>query len=200
MASFLPAYKLTAQAEGGYSNDPNDTGGETWKGVARNKHPNWEGWAIVDAHKEMTPNWETVLHEDKQLEEDVLKFYEKEFWDKMKLSKISSQAIANELYDTGVNQGTGMAAKQLQWALNLLNNDQKHYPDITVDGGIGPKTIEAFNSYMDTAEFRSRNVERNERTFLKVLNGLQFIRYKEIVDNSPGQEVFFYGWVNNRIE
>ena len=200
MASFLPAYKLTAQSEGGYSNDPNDTGGETWKGIARNKHPNWEGWSIVDAHKSMSSNWEDVLHQDMQLEEDVLRFYEEKFWNKLNLSKISSQAIANEVYDTGVNQGTGMVGKQFQGALNLLNNNQNHYPDLHIDGGIGPKTLAAFNDYMDTAKFRSRTTERNERVFLKVLNGLQFARYKEIVENNEGQEVFFYGWVNNRIE
>lgn len=29
--------------EGGYSNDPIDLGGETYKGIARNAHPNWQG-------------------------------------------------------------------------------------------------------------------------------------------------------------
>ena len=203
MASFLPAYKLTAQAEGGYSNDPNDSGGETWKGIARNHHPNWEGWAIIDAHKEIIGvgvTFKATCHEDKDLEEEVLRFYEEEFWNKLKLSQISSQEIANEVYDTGVNQGAGMVGKQFQGALNLLNNNQKHFCDIHVDGIIGGKTIAAFNDYMATASFSSRTVARNEKVFLKVLNGLQFVRYKEIVERNPKKEVFFHGWVNNRIE
>ncbi|RYD50653.1 MAG: hypothetical protein EOP52_13405, partial [Sphingobacteriales bacterium] len=36
MADFLTAYKRTAVAEGGYANDPDDLGGETYKGIARN--------------------------------------------------------------------------------------------------------------------------------------------------------------------
>ena len=38
--------------EGFYNNDPDDMGGETYRGVARNYHPQWEGWAIVDARKQ----------------------------------------------------------------------------------------------------------------------------------------------------
>jgi lysozyme family protein len=36
MADFKQAYQLVLQNEGGYVNDPNDPGGETYKGVARN--------------------------------------------------------------------------------------------------------------------------------------------------------------------
>lgn len=37
--------------EGGYVNDPNDRGGETYKGVARNANPGWPGWKIIDQLK-----------------------------------------------------------------------------------------------------------------------------------------------------
>ncbi|MBC7912857.1 MAG: hypothetical protein H7Y07_01930, partial [Pyrinomonadaceae bacterium] len=55
MANFDLAYKITMHNEGGYANDPQDNGGETWKGVARNFCPKWAGWVIVDRIKASYP-------------------------------------------------------------------------------------------------------------------------------------------------
>ncbi|KKK46716.1 hypothetical protein LCGC14_3162480, partial [marine sediment metagenome] len=38
MALFTEAYEITLQHEGGYSNDSDDVGGETYKGVSRRYH------------------------------------------------------------------------------------------------------------------------------------------------------------------
>ena len=46
----------TLETEGGYVNDPSDSGGETYCGIARNSNPKWEGWKIVDAHKPLKWN------------------------------------------------------------------------------------------------------------------------------------------------
>ena len=43
MANFDEAFALTMKSEGGYANNPNDTGGETYKGVSRKNHPKWNG-------------------------------------------------------------------------------------------------------------------------------------------------------------
>ena len=45
---FKEAYKKTVANEGYLSNNPNDRGGMTWKGIARNVHPNWAGWKEID--------------------------------------------------------------------------------------------------------------------------------------------------------
>ncbi len=47
--SFVNAFAATMQHEQGYANNTKDTGGETFMGIARNKHPQWAGWPIVDA-------------------------------------------------------------------------------------------------------------------------------------------------------
>jgi len=47
---------------------------------------------------------------------------------------------------------------------------------------IGNKTISAYNSV-------------DKQILLKVLNGLQFKRYVEIVERDKSQEVFFNGWM-----
>jgi lysozyme family protein len=52
-----------------------------------------------------------------------------------------SERIAEELVDTGVNMGPPVAAMMLQRSLNALNGQGKYYPDIAVDGDVGPGTI-----------------------------------------------------------
>ena len=48
-ASFKPAFDATMRNEGGYGNDPQDPGGETYRGIARKFHSKWEGWTTIDA-------------------------------------------------------------------------------------------------------------------------------------------------------
>lgn len=55
MAEFAKAYKKLEVAEGGYVNDPDDAGGETYKGVSRKANPNWIGWIILDDLKKHHP-------------------------------------------------------------------------------------------------------------------------------------------------
>jgi len=54
MAEFNIALQKTLAHEGGYSNDPNDMGGETYKGISRASHSVWKGWAIVDKYKKLS--------------------------------------------------------------------------------------------------------------------------------------------------
>lgn len=198
MSDFFCAYHDTMLYEGSYSNDPRDRGGETWRGIARNIHPKWEGWALIDEVKQNVNAAQLVkaLQQDDELDEMVRNFYEAEFWKPLQLDEIKEQGIAAELFDTSVNQGAVIAVKAFQAALNLLNNNQKHYSDINEDGKMGPATLKAYSAYMLTSNFPGRSVERNVATLLKVLNGLQFARYVEICRNKPDQEVYFYGWVN----
>lgn len=198
MSDFIPAYNLTMSHEGQYSNDPRDLGGETWKGIARKMHPEWEGWEVIDTIKNsvLISNLAKVLNADDELEDLVQAFYKAEFWDKLNLDLIKEQDIANELFDTAVNQGSIIAMKQFQEALNLLNNNQKHYSDIREDGKPGPETLKAYMGYTLTAHFPGRSVERNNRTLIALMNGLQCARYAEICEANPDQEVYFYGWMN----
>jgi len=198
MAKFEIAYEKTLANEGGYSNDPKDLGGETWKGVARKMHPQWPGFAIIDETRANTNKDQFVhaLSVDEELDQLVHAFYKAEFWDKLCGDNIDNQEVANELFDTAVNQGLKTASLQFQEALNLLNNNQKHYSDIDEDGGIGNDTLKAFRAYMLTANFPGRSVDRNVKTIVKLMNGLQCARYAEICEKNPDQETFFYGWVN----
>jgi lysozyme family protein len=185
MADFMIALKATKGEEGIYSTGTGstaaDTGGETILGIARKKNPQWPGWPLVDSYK---PNVLKVLDDPKfkQLVED---FYRQDYWGPIKGSDISSQAVANELFDSAVNMGPSHPAKFLQNTLNLMNKNQTLYPDMVVDGVLGTKTLEALKIVLSKGE---------EAVVLVSLNGFQFARYVEICKNDPTQEAFFRGW------
>jgi len=189
MANFETAYKITMSNEGGYANDPDDVGGETYKGISRNYHPNWKGWTIVDSHKNSV-TFEQDLKNDEDLQRLVKEFYKANFWDVNLLDRFSSQNIGNEMFDTGVNMGVSRAAMFLQIALNYLNKNEKLYEDLVVDGKIGNKTFSAVNIILNNGE---------ENLLYKVLNILQGYHYLEYMSKSPTQEKFARSWFS-RVE
>ena len=170
MADFLEAYKETSGNEGGTSNNKVDRGGYTYRGISRKNWPYWEGWAVIDQGH--TPP-----------EDMVQNFYLLNFWDRISLTAVINQKIANELFDTGVNMHPKIAITLLQRALNLLNRNSALYPDVPVDGILGAKTLSLTNShpYPDA--------------LLKLLNGLQLARYVDICEKDPTQEEFLRGWL-----
>lgn len=179
MANFKKAYLRTCKIEAGYSNKATDRGGETWRGIARNYHPKWNGWAIVDRYKKTCRDTKTlnkVLGADEELENLVLLFYQIGFWNVNRLSEIPCQLLAENVYDAGVNCGTGTAAKFLQKAINKLKPNA-----VAVDGAIGNKTIEAASQLgLD---------------LVKPFVDIREAYHKNIVINNPGQKVNLNGWL-----
>ena len=49
---FECAFKKVMKHEGGYSHDPDDHGAETYMGISRRYHPDWNGWIYIDDVKE----------------------------------------------------------------------------------------------------------------------------------------------------
>lgn len=178
MAHFNQAFDITMKHEGGYSNNPNDVGGETYRGISRVYNPNWEGWEFVDSSKRAG-----LRIDDAFLEPAVRAFYKQRYWDPNRLDNMP-QPIAEEVFDTGVNLGIGRAAKFLQRALNALNRNQLLYDDLVEDGTIGPKTLNALNVLTNADQW----------LLLKILNVLQGCHYLENMRKSPSQEVFARGW------
>jgi len=185
MANFDTSYKIIEKNEGLYSNDTSDKGGETYKGIARKKNPNWSGWIIVDRYK-LQPNFPKNMYSDVELDTCVKLFYKEEYWDINKLDNFSSQILADELLDTGVNMGVGKAAKFLQLTLNVLNKNGTTYPDITEDGKIGPNTLQTLNTCIGRV---------GEEVIFKILNLLQGNYYIDIMTRDPSQEKYTLGWL-----
>lgn len=189
---FIDAYTITHTHEGGYHGGAGanraDRGGETFKGIARRRWPTWSGWVKIDKLKRL-PGFPATALADKAIDEDVKIFYRINFWDPIRLSEIDDRAIALELYDTGVNQGTGTAARYLQEALNILNRNGEYGADLKEDGALGPATI---------ARFKQVNLKDRKKLF-NLLNILQGAFYIDLAKRDTSQRDFIRGWLN-RVE
>lgn len=183
MALFKIAYQETMQIEGGYANDPDDKGGETFKGISRKNWPHWAGWQIIDSFKNKV-GFEANIYASGALQQLVLSFYKTNFWDTMLLDQVTNQDITNEMFDTGVNCGDEVAVGFLQRALNHTNRNQSDYPNLVVDRKMGPKTVATINSHP-----RPKQV-------LKLMNCQQGVRYMEICENNEKQEKFMTSWLS----
>lgn len=139
MAHFEKAHAHVGELEGGYSNDKNDTGGETFKGVSRNNFPRWQGWPLLDQYKSL-PSFPQNALEDPMLQNMVKQWYKETFWDVFGLDALSSDHVACEVFEQSVNHGIGRGARHIQEACNALNYTQQFGPDLAVDGKPGPAT------------------------------------------------------------
>lgn len=149
MFDFTTVHATVISNEGGYANNPADAGGETYKGISRKFWPNWAGWKYVDGVKANTiaqPAQGTTAYRSyvsrlnyclaglASLQQVVLDFYRRNFWDKYRLSEINDQSVAAWLYDHVVNGG----AKGAMWLQEAAG--------VTADGKVGSATIAAINA------------------------------------------------------
>jgi len=163
------------KAEGGYVNDPNDTGGETMHGITKaTARANSYTGAMRDLPRATAKQ---IYH---------LRYVVQPGFDKI---GAISPAIAAELVDTGVNMGPATASRFLQRALNALNRRGADYADIGVDGIAGEGTRRALKAFID-----KRGIE-GERRLLALLNALQGSRYVELCEGRQTNETFMYGWL-----
>lgn len=160
-------------AEGGYVNDPSDSGGETKYGVtAAVARANGYGGDIA-----LMP---------RSFAFDV---YVRKYWDTVKADWMP-EAVAAEVVDTAVNMGTNRAVVFLQRCLNVFNQEGRLYNDIAVDGIMGSATLSALQAYLSM---------RDEAVLVKALNCLQGAFYIELAESREKDERFTYGWLSNRV-
>jgi len=199
MADFNLAYQNTMISEGGYSNVAADRGGETYMGISRKNHPHWLGWPVIDSYKGgvYSKTLSDVLFENSGLQKLVKTFYKESFWPAA--FEQLDQDIANELFDTAVNQGLGSAVKYFQATLNILNRNQKDYPNVAADGAIGPLTLACYGSLLATKSYPARSYNKIVKVILKWMNFFQMKRYIDIVDKAEDQEEFIFGWTERVI-
>lgn len=171
--------------EGGYCNDPDDAGGETYKGIARNYNPTWEGWTIIDFMKRYD-DFPKCLETEENLQICVKRLYKQKYFDVYRGDDMP-EMLAMEMFDTGVNMGVGRAAKFLQIALNILNRNGSLYQDQVEDGDYGPTTHKCLHKYLQTDSVV---------LLCKVINVLQGNHYIKYMKKSPKQEKYARGWFN----
>mgnify|MGYP002725676964 CR=1 FL=1 len=182
MAQFKQAFDVTMSHEGGYVNDPDDRGGETYRGISRIHHSDWSGWAKIDLDKQADGFPANI--DDQALAVNVEEFYKAHYWDPFRGDEISSQTIATELFDSGVNMGVARAVQFLQESVNLLNRNGKSWDEIQEDGDFGKNTLKALNAALVI----------DETTLFNVMNVLQGTHYVNLMRRSPVQEKYARGW------
>lgn len=160
----------------GYVNHPDDPGGETNFGVTR-KVALENGYAGPMRDIPYTK---------------VLDIYRRRYWDDLQGDEMPDQEIAEEMFDTGVNCGMPVVKRFLQRTLNALNAKGTKYPDLVVDGMVGPRTIDALRRALAVAPWYRLCV-------LRALDSLQCVRYIELAERDSKFESFVPGWLRVRV-
>jgi len=176
---FEKAFRKLLGVEGGYVDNPNDSGGKT-------------NWGITEAVARSAGYQGLIAEMDV---DTAARIYRQEYWDALQLSEVAqrSVAVADELFDTAVNMGQGTAARFLQRCLNVLNRQQRDWLDMPVTGQINRQTLDALWIYYDVRK------ELAEPVLLRMLNCLQGARYIEIAEQRQKDEAFVFGWFNTRV-
>lgn len=161
--------------EGGYVNDPKDPGGETNHGitVAVARQNGYKG-SMKDLPAELA---QQIYYQDYIVKPGFTPMVE------------IQPAVAEKLIDAGVNTGTTRPSRWFQSSLNTLSRGGTDYPQINVDGKVGPATIGAYQSLE-----RKRGAVKACELTIKLLDAQQATYYTSL--NMPTYQV---GWLDNRI-
>ena len=210
MAKAYEPIKLTFLREGELSIDNSDTGGFTYLGIAYNKNKSFTvineilefvgkeliKLGIIKSVDELrnlgTPKGKpisinnTVLNTLNNLlrknkyENKLIEYYKKQYWDVNKCDDISSQTLAEELFDFGVNAGPSTAAKILQRLV-----------DVKDDGNLGEMSLYAINCAICFDLFS-----------LQLNFALEKIKHYHRISKAPGSEnrKYIHGWLNRTYE
>lgn len=165
--------------EGGFVDHPADRGGATCWGITT---------AVARAngyHGSIRDMPRTV----------AAAIYAAVYWRAPGFDRIAARApgLAAELFDTGVNMGTGVAIGFLQRTLNALNRGSSDYADLPLDAAIGPRTLAALDAFL------ARRGRAGEAVLVKAVDALQGERYLSLAERRPANEAFLYGWLAERI-
>jgi len=116
-ANYDEALKRVLEHEGGYSNDPGDSGGPTMYGITiHDARAYWKHDATAN----------DVRHMPLSVAKEI---YRTKYWGKMDCDELPD-GVDYAVFDYGVNSGISRAAKVLQ-----------RFVGVTADGVIGPRTV-----------------------------------------------------------
>lgn len=174
MAEFNIAFQKTLTHEGGYSNDQDDQGGETYKGISRNAHKTWPGWSIIDKYKSQT-DFPVALDKNPDLSVLIKQFYQTNFWSPLNADHIQNQTTANSIFDFAVNSGLTTSIRLAQSIVGTK-----------IDGVIGEQTLKKVNS-MDFGHFQA------------AFTVAKIEYYMNIIRNRPTNKKYLSGWITRAL-
>lgn len=155
MASFDRAVAPLLESEGGLSDRPADRGGLTKHGISQRSYPDLDIATVTTAQ--------------------AREIYHRDFWHPL-YDQLQSQRMADELLESAVNHGPGMAHRLLQKALRRAGQS------VTVDGVFGPQTLAAANAVP-------------EPTLWVLFTAERIVRYVLIAEADPVQKAHVFGWI-----
>ena len=121
IGEFEKALKRILKHEGGFVNDPLDSGGMTNLGVTKRVWEEFVGHPVSEADmRALTP-------------EIIAPMYKMKYWNSS-YCEVLPKGLDYVVFDFAVNAGTGRSVKTLQQAIGCV-----------ADGVIGPKTMAAIN-------------------------------------------------------
>jgi lysozyme family protein len=165
---FLRCLRFVLKWEGGLSNDPDDPGGLTNRGVTQARYDQYR-------KEKGLPKRSVAQMTDQEMREIYWKYY----WVPVKGDEFP-YPLALAVFDTGVNMGTVTAIRLLQRAINDLLPAGKW---IDVNGKLGNQTISVAKS-LPTKTLALKLCDRREE------------RYRAIVRAKPKLGKFLRGWLN----
>lgn len=183
MSDIKISLPIILKHEGGYINDPDDPGGETYKGISRRYNPRWSGWKLITkaVEIEFPGSLGRRLEDNKKLQSLVISVYRLKYWKPYKLDELVSQAIANQIFDMIVNLGHGTTIPLLQAEANGFPGEP-----LKVDGIIGPLTRNRINdlSLTNLVAFNNRLIKA------------RLDKYWDLSKIDPFKLKWLKGWTN----
>ncbi|MHB0775415.1 glycoside hydrolase family 108 protein [Halomonas sp. WWR20] len=160
--------------EGGYVDHPADRGGPTKYGITQ---------AVARKHGYSSAMCE-LPHQK------ACAIYAADFWRPLRLDDIAAihEPLAEYLFDYGVNSGPSRAGEELQITLNVLNDQQRYYRDMKVDGAVGPITLSALR------EYRRARGDEGLKVLAATINACRIAFCRSLARKRQSQEAFAYGW------
>lgn len=191
-ARYPQAFKHLMKFEGGYVNDPDDSGRETFRGISRRSWPAWPGWLLIDEAKAKLggvvktgkgkTNIDDYFEGHEQIDDLVRDFYFFEFWSPAARLELSPR-LTEKLFDTSVHVGYGPMITLLQMTVNLFSGGS----GLEIDGKAGKLTMAALNSVVGNL---------GEDMFLIAFCGSQTGYYLALTQQKPSQRKYLKGWLS----
>lgn len=182
---FLRAVEHTLRIEGGYVNNPVDKGGPTNLGITFNTFNNWMLKVMGRP---------ATLEELRRLDKETARqLYADLYWyaenPDLPCQEIAEwwEPLGEFCFDCRVNHQPQVGGVLLQRALNIINQNEKLFADMKVDGWVGSVTLNAMRS-MD-------GVGRGRERLMVAAVAYRFRYMLEIGEHNPSQETFMAGWL-----
>ena len=191
MANFDSAFERLLPDEGGWSDRPNDLGGETILGISRRANPDWEGWIYVDAGRD-DPNFPQNVENDSRILRLAKSLYKHRYWDPVGGNHLRNQRLVDILFSIRVNSPPKTAIRFLQEALQYLSLNGERYRPTEIDGRFGPDTIRALEAYLAAMNGSEEAYDR----LAWFVTAQWACRYADIVRSNPPQAENAKGWID----